>query len=133
MSTKPWKIIVLLVGIFLAGGVDVVLAGHLHKYERSFLLDGYYGRQWASAYLRQGDPRSYTKPAGVNARAGTVYVTTGTSGVPAAGLSPPRPDLAAASVASGSLVCDVTSNTFRCSQVAAVTGAVLDTWSIAKP
>ena len=55
--------------ILEAGGVDLVLAGHSHSYERSFLLDGHYGSSStlsASMILEGGsgrDPNPYTKTA----------------------------------------------------------------------
>ena len=120
--------------ILEAHGVDMVLAGHLHKYERSYLLDGYYGRSWSASYVISGAGAHsvYSKPAGIVPRRGAVYVTTGTSGVPAPGLSRPRPDLAAASVSAGSLICDVLSAALTCRQVAADSGEVLDSWTIRK-
>jgi len=75
--------------ILEAGGVDLVLSGHSHAYERSFLLDGHYG---ASATLQptmrldQGDGRPagdgfYGKPtAGKAPHEGAVYVVAGSAG-----------------------------------------------------
>ena len=70
-------------------GVDLVLTGHSHNYERSFLLNGHYG---PSETLRPGmilDGRDggadgsppYHKPAGgLGANRGTVYAVCGCSG-----------------------------------------------------
>jgi Calcineurin-like phosphoesterase len=68
-------------------GVDLVLNGHSHHYERSFLLDGHYG--FSDSFdpdvmvLDDGDGRvegdgPYTKPTGPHQ--GTVYVVNGTGG-----------------------------------------------------
>lgn len=71
------------------GGVDLVLSGHSHSYERSYLLNGYYGK---SGDLRQehildhGDGKPdgdgfYHKPTlGAAPHEGTVYVVAGSSG-----------------------------------------------------
>jgi hypothetical protein len=70
-------------------GVDLVLAGHSHSYERSFLLDGYYGDSSSmlpGMLLDPGDGRldgsgAYGKPTGGPApNEGAVYVVAGSSG-----------------------------------------------------
>ncbi len=71
-------------------GVDLVLSGHSHSYERSFLLDGHYGTSdtlQPSMILDGGDGRvdgdgAYEKPSSGNAaiREGAVYVVAGSSG-----------------------------------------------------
>ena len=77
--------------ILEAGGVDLVLTGHSHSYERSFLIDGHYGTSgtWSTAThaLDAGDGRTtgggdgaYTKPAGgPTPHQGAVYVVAGSS------------------------------------------------------
>ena len=70
-------------------GVDLVLAGHSHCYERSFLLDRHYGS--ASTFNatnkldagsgREGDTGAYIKPErGPISHQGTVYVVAGSAG-----------------------------------------------------
>jgi calcineurin-like phosphoesterase family protein/purple acid phosphatase-like protein len=75
--------------ILEAAGVDLVLSGHSHSYERSFLLDGHYGVSATllpSMILDDGDGRedgsgAYNKPtAGLTAHEGSVYVVAGSSG-----------------------------------------------------
>ena len=75
--------------ILEAGGVDVVLTGHSHSYERSFLIDGHYGASDTldpSMILDGGDGRpdgtgAYTKPSvGPAAHEGAVYAVAGSSG-----------------------------------------------------
>ncbi|RME54124.1 MAG: metallophosphoesterase [Deltaproteobacteria bacterium] len=70
-------------------GVDLVLSGHSHSYERSFLLDGHYGNSEtldASMILDAGNGRpeeegSYKKPTdGIAPHEGAVYVVAGSSG-----------------------------------------------------
>ena len=50
-------------------GVDLVLTGHSHSYERSFLLDGHYGPSWTfgpgvamSAVMRDARMMSVVSP-----------------------------------------------------------------------
>lgn len=70
------------------GGVDLVLSGHSHSYERSFLIDGHYG---PSGTLRPtnvldastGSPfdgSGYVKPTnGLASHEGTVYTVAGSA------------------------------------------------------
>ena len=78
-----------IVPIIEQGGVDVVLSGHSHNYERSFLLDGFHGsiEAFTDAHKRsRGDGRvfgdgPYVKFGAPPApHAGTVYVVAGSSG-----------------------------------------------------
>jgi calcineurin-like phosphoesterase family protein len=74
-----------------AAGVDLVLSGHSHSYERSFLLDGHYGLSTTlapSMILDGGDGRpgsngAYDKLGG--AHRGAVYCVSGCSGQTASG------------------------------------------------
>ena len=70
-------------------GVDLVLSGHSHSYERSYLLNGHYGFSdslTASMKLDSGNGRidgtgAYGKPAGGPVpHEGAVYVVAGSSG-----------------------------------------------------
>ncbi|MDH3281030.1 MAG: DNRLRE domain-containing protein, partial [Gammaproteobacteria bacterium] len=70
-------------------GVDLVLTGHSHSYERSFLLDGHYGSSGSltgSMLIDGGDGRTdgdgaYSKPLGQGAaNEGAVYAVAGSSG-----------------------------------------------------
>ncbi len=77
--------------ILEAAGVDLVLAGHSHIYERSYLVDSAYDTPTTAAghVVDSGDGRTsgdgaYTKSAGLNAHEGCVYVVAGHGG---AGLS----------------------------------------------
>lgn len=75
--------------ILEAGGVDLVLVGHSHAYERSMLLDGHYG---VSSTLtnamkknagsgRPSGSGAYIKPlTGPRDHFGTVYTVTGSAG-----------------------------------------------------
>ncbi len=70
-----------------AGGVDVVLTGHSHIYERSMLMDGAYATPTVSDNVilddGDGDPDgdgAYRKSKGIHAHEGTVQVVTGNAG-----------------------------------------------------
>ena len=104
------------VPILEEGGADLVLGGHCHSYERSFLLAGHYGLSetlTAAMKLDAGDGRedgsgAYKKPAGKSARNGTVYVVAGSSGK-LANIPPPfgHPANYTGLLKLGSLVIDV--------------------------
>ncbi len=72
--------------ILEAGGVDLVLSGHSHAYERSYLIDGHYGLSttFTSAMKVDGgsgrDPAPYQKGASTPAHEGAVYIVAGSSG-----------------------------------------------------
>ncbi len=103
-----------------AYGVDLVLCGHSHVYERSFLLDGHYG--YAASLQpsmlkdggsgREGGSGPYVKPgAGPNPNQGAVYVVCGSSGWATPAYTPGRylnhPAMFIGLKQVGSLVLDV--------------------------
>ena len=107
-----------LVPLLEAGGVDLVLCGHSHFYERSYLLDGHYGlsTSFSSAnQLNAGDGReggtgAYHKPrGGPKANFGTVYTVVGSSGEIFGG-PPTHPAMKVSLLQLGSLVLDLNSN-----------------------
>ena len=70
-------------------GVDLVLTGHSHSYERSYLIDGHYELSDTFTDAMKKNPGdgsatgdgAYRKPVAVGApRAGAVYVVAGTAG-----------------------------------------------------
>lgn len=70
-------------------GVDLVLTGHSHSYERSYLLDGHYGVSTSlapsmiknSGSGRPAETGAYTKPtSGTAPHEGAVYAVAGSSG-----------------------------------------------------
>jgi PKD repeat protein len=102
-----------------AWGVDLVMTGHSHSYERSYLLDGHYGVSTSldpvDHVLNPGDGRvggdgAYQKPALVAAQnSGAVYAVAGSSGQISGGaLNHPAMYLSLNSL--GSLVLDVSGN-----------------------
>jgi acid phosphatase type 7 len=74
--------------ILEAAGVDLVLTGHSHIYERSMLMDGAYGTPTLATNVilddGDGDPNgdgAYRKSAGLQPNAGTVQIVTGNGGI----------------------------------------------------
>lgn len=121
-----------------AGGVDLVLGGHSHVYERSFLLDGHYGPSstFAAGMKKDGgsgDPAAggaYRKPAARTPHAGTVYVVAGSGGQ--LGTGPlNHPAMFRALAERGSLVVDVDGGRLD-ARFVRVDGAVRDAFSIVK-
>ncbi len=103
--------------ILEAGGVDLVLGGHSHIYERTFLLDGAYDTPSVAGagVLDANDGRPlgdgpYTKAPGLSSNEGAVYVVAGHGGT---GVSQDaeHPLMAFAEVANGSCILDVQNNT----------------------
>ncbi len=101
--------------ILEARGVDLVLSGHSHSYERSYLLDGHYGFTWGfdeTFKVDPGDGRpagdgAYVKPdSGPQAHAGAVYTVAGSSGQTSGGTLD-HPAMMLSLNVLGSLVLDV--------------------------
>jgi hypothetical protein len=77
----------LVMPIIEQGGVDLVLTGHSHSYERSMLMDGAYATNTVAENVilddGDGDPSgdgAYRKSAGIHPHEGTVQVVTGNAG-----------------------------------------------------
>ncbi|HEX8492186.1 MAG TPA: post-COAP-1 domain-containing protein [Pyrinomonadaceae bacterium] len=97
-------------------GVDLVLTGHSHSYERSFLLDGHYGTSDTltdEMKIDSGDGRIsgdgfYRKTTDItaDAHAGTVYAVVGTGGRPGGG-SLDHPVMIESLNVLGSMVIDI--------------------------
>ena len=105
--------------ILEAGGVDVVLTGHSHVYERSFFVDGHYGKSAdfdPALHVKQpGNGRAdgdgvYRKPRGRAPHAGEVSVVSGSAGSAGSKTKPPVLDHRAMCVSFnelGSVVLDI--------------------------
>ena len=131
--------------ILEAAGVDMVLSGHSHSYERSKLVDGHYGK--ASTFVPcdhvvnggSGNPAdvsssggAYVKPKGFVAHSGTVYVVTGSAGqLEALSTLGPHPVMHTSVSIRGSLVLDVTPTVLSATFVTS-TGAQLDKFEVHK-
>ena len=106
--------------ILEANGVDLVLTGHSHSYERSFLIDSHYGLSTTfapSTMLKDGtsgradEAGAYDKPAEFTAHAGAVYTVCGVSGKKDASGALDHPTMYMSTIAHcGSMILDVDGN-----------------------
>lgn len=103
--------------ILESAGVDVVLTGHSHIYERSMLMDGAYATPTVSDGVilddGDGDPQGdgpYRKSAGLNPHEGTVQVVAGHGGT-GLGRKGSMPVMRKIIVEHGSVIVDVDGNT----------------------
>lgn len=122
-----------------AGGVDLVLTGHSHAYERSVLLDGHYGNSSSltGSMLRDaGDGRvegdgPYAKPdVGLRAHSGTVYVVAG-NGAEVHDGALDHPAMHSSLDVLGSLVLDIVDRTLSV-RLLTDTGELRDAFTITK-
>ncbi|MDQ5858239.1 MAG: metallophosphoesterase [Acidobacteriota bacterium] len=120
-------------------GVDLVLTGHSHSYERSFLLDGHYGTSGTllpSMIKDGGSGRpagtgAYSKPTGgLGAHEGAVYAVAGSSGQ-ASGGTLNHPAMFISLNQLGSMVLDVDGNRLD-AKFLRETGAIDDSFTIVK-
>lgn len=93
-------------------GVDIVLGGHSHSYERSYLIDGHYGASdsFTSNMKKDGgsgreDESGPYQKRHLGSHEGTVYIVAGTSGL--ADRVSPHPAMHTSLSIPGSLVLDV--------------------------
>ncbi len=120
--------------ILEAGGVDLVLAGHSHIYERSYLVDGAYGTPTGRQGIMDEGlgrlPEPYDKPKGVFGNQGAVYVVAGHGGasVSSSGI---HPIMAVTEVDHGSVLLDVQGPVLRLRNIRD-DGEVTDTMTLVK-
>ena len=120
-------------------GVDLVLAGHSHSYERSFLIDGHYGvsSTFTNAMKINGgsgradETGAYNKAAlGPGAHEGAVYLVAGSSGQISGGtLNHPAMFISLNNL--GSMILDVNGNTLD-AKFLRENGAIADFFRIVK-
>jgi hypothetical protein len=126
--------------ILEAGGVDLVLGGHSHSYERSVLLDGHYGDSTTltpsmkldAGSGRPGGAGSYKK-LGADPQAphlGAVYTVAGSSGQ-ATGGALNHPAMYVSLNNMGSVVLDVDGSTMNV-KFLRETGAIADYFTLQK-
>lgn len=127
------------VPVLEAHGVDLVLGGHSHNYERSYLVDGHYGTSTTlqpSMLLdagtgRPGETGAYLKsgtgPAG---HQGTVYIVAGSSGW-ATFVTGRHPIMCEQFLRVGSLVLDIDGQRLDATFLAD-NGEILDTFTMLK-
>jgi len=122
-----------------AGGVDLVLSGHSHSYERSFLLDRHYGLSSTlvdSMKVNIGNGRpsgdgAYLKPTrGPAAHEGAVYAVAGSSAQTSGGTLN-HPVMITSLNKLGSLVLDIDGDELDATFIDH-TGAALDSFTILK-
>lgn len=121
------------------GGVDLVLTGHSHSYERSFLLDGHYGGSTTLTPAMKKDGGSgredgtgaYRKPTfGIAPHEGAVYVVAGSSGQISGGtLNHPAKFISLNQL--GSLVLDIDGNRMD-AKFLRENGAIADYFTVIK-
>ncbi len=129
--------------ILEAAGVDLVLNGHSHGYERSYLVDGTYSTPTPtySTLLSQGHivdsgdgkpagAGEYLKSSGKTPHEGTVYVVTATGGQGPGGAHG-HPVMYYSESANGSTLVDVGSNELNLTFLRS-DGVVRDTFTIRK-
>ena len=120
-------------------GVDLVLTGHAHNYQRSFLLDRHYGK--SSTFTndmkknggngRPNENGAYYKPTNfVAPHEGAVYVVAGSSGYATNSVAP-HPAMFIQMMQLGSMVLDVNGNRLD-AKFLRETGAIDDSFTIIK-
>ncbi|HVF09556.1 MAG TPA: metallophosphoesterase [Abditibacteriaceae bacterium] len=104
--------------ILESAGVDLVLTGHSHVYERSMLMDGAYGTPTIAENFvlddGDGDPNgdgAYRKSAGLNPNEGTVQVVAGHGGTGVGRHQDTMPVMKRVFVEHGSVIVDVAGDT----------------------
>lgn len=105
--------------ILESGGVDLVLTGHSHIYERSMLMDGAYETPTVAEGVifddTEGDPRTgepYRKSAGLNPNSGTIQIVAGHGGT-SNSRKGTMPVMRKIIVEHGSVVLDIDGDTLR--------------------
>ena len=126
--------------ILEGAGVDLVLTGHSHIYERSYLVDGHYGTAntlTPAMKVNPGDGRpagngAYLKPLGGVPHKGVVYAVAGSAGQ-VSGTQPdfPHPVNFISLTNLGSLVLDINGNRLDATFVRE-NGTTPDTFTINK-
>ncbi len=128
------------VPILESGGVDLILSGHSHSYERSFLVDGHHGLASTltpAMLLNDGDGNpagdgAYIKPGPAGTpNEGAVHAVVGSSGKTEAGGTLDHPVMYTSQLSLGSLVLDIFGNRLDAAFVDD-TGTVQDEFTILK-
>src|SRR5436190_23935940 len=119
-------------------GVDLVLGGHSHSYERSYLLDKHYGKSntlTSSMILDAGNGRedgsgAYEKPGVLTPHKGAVYTVAGSAGQTGGG-SLNHPAMCISLDVRGSVVLDIDGSRLDAKFLSS-TGVVQDHFTIVK-
>lgn len=121
-----------LVPIFDKYGVDLVLSGHSHDYERSKLIINHTGKSdtFSEANIVQNSKSSYTKPLTPTKNSGTIYQVCGSSAkFDRADLK--HPALPFSFEMMGSLMLEITPTTLN-SKFINIDGKIMDEFTIKK-
>jgi acid phosphatase type 7 len=127
------------VSILESYGVDLVLCGHSHAYERSFLINGHYGFSDSlvpemikdAGSGRPEDTGAYRKSLGPAGNEGAVYVVAGSSGHATFLQRTPHPAMFVSLLRMGSMVIDISGNRLD-AKFLRETGAIDDHFTILK-
>lgn len=124
--------------ILEAGGVDLVLTGHSHIYERSMLLDGAYATPTVAENVvlddGDGDPAgdgAYHKSGGLHPNEGVVQVVAGHGGTTLSRKNEPSPIMRTTIIEFGSVLLDLKGNALTARMLNA-DGVVRDTFQVVK-
>jgi len=124
--------------ILEAGGVDLVLAGHSHIYERSMLIDGAYATPTIAdnAVLDDGDGNPtgdgpYKKSAGLQPHQGTVAIVAGNGGATLGRKRSPSPVMRTTILEFGSVLLDLHDDTLTGHMLNSA-GVIRDTFQLVK-
>jgi hypothetical protein len=123
--------------ILESGGIDLVLTGHSHIYERSMLVDGAYATPTVAEGVvlddSDGDPRTgqpYRKSAGIHPNNGAIQVVAGHGGT-VVGRKGTAPIMCKIEAEHGSVLIDVDGDTMRGTMLNKF-GEVKDVFSVVK-
>jgi len=119
-------------------GVDLVLCGHSHNYERSYLIDGHYGPSSTFSQSMKKDggngrvngTGAYQKPVAGESNAGAVYAVAGSSAQ--ASTPSAHPAMLIRWGLAGSVVIDISTNRLDYTFLTRY-GTNADTFTILKP
>jgi hypothetical protein len=127
------------VSILESYGVDLILCGHSHSYERSYLINGHYG--FAASLLPEmikdagtgqvDDTGAYMKPATPSGNDGAVYVVAGSSSQISHSPYLPHPVMLIRLFELGSMVIDISDSRLD-AKFLRETGAIDDHFTIIK-
>ncbi|MES2709827.1 MAG: metallophosphoesterase [Verrucomicrobiota bacterium] len=124
--------------ILESGGVDLVLTGHSHIYERSMLIDGAYATPTVAenVVLDDGDGNpagdgAYHKSEGLHPNEGAVQIVAGHGGTTLARKAAPSPVMRTTIIEFGSVLLDFKGNTLTARMINS-DGVVRDTFQMVK-
>jgi predicted phosphodiesterase len=121
-----------LVPIFDEYGVDLVLSGHSHDYERSKLIVNHTGKSntFSEKNIIQNSKHSYTKPLKATKNSGTIYQVCGSSSkLDHADLKHPAMPFSFEMM--GSVMLEITPTTLN-SKFISINGKIMDEFTIRK-